>query len=72
MRKLKKAGKGGFSGKPVEEKSNELIRYAYKLCGDRFLLIGVGGVFTPEDAYKKILYGASLVQLITGMIFMGH
>ncbi|MEK7629696.1 MAG: dihydroorotate dehydrogenase (quinone) [Patescibacteria group bacterium] len=68
---IKKAGKGGFSGKPVEEKSNELIRYAYKLCGDRFLLIGVGGVFTPEDAYKKILYGASLVQLITGMIFMG-
>lgn len=68
---IKNAGKGGFSGKPTEEKSNQLLRFAYKLCHDRFLLIGVGGVFTAEDAYKKILSGASLVQLITGMIYMG-
>ncbi|MDP3800175.1 MAG: dihydroorotate dehydrogenase (quinone) [bacterium] len=68
---IKKAGKGGFSGKPTEEKSNQLLRFAYKLCHDRFLLIGVGGIFTAEDAYRKILSGASVVQLITGMIFMG-
>ncbi len=71
IEEVKKAGKGGFSGKPVEEKSNQLLRFAYKLCHDRFLLIGVGGIFTAEDAYKKILAGASVVQLITGMIFMG-
>ncbi len=68
---IKNAPSGNFSGKPVEKKSNELIRYAYKNFGDRFIIIGVGGVFTGKDAYKKILLGASLVQLITGMIFLG-
>ncbi len=68
---IKNAPSGNFSGKPVEEKSNELIKYAYKNFSDRFILIGVGGVFTGKDAYKKILLGASLVQLITGMIFLG-
>ena len=65
------AGKGNFSGKPVEEKSNEILRFAYKTYKDRFILVGVGGVFTAEDAYKKIQLGASLVQLITGMVFNG-
>lgn len=68
---IKKAGKGNFSGKPVEEKSNKILSYAYATYGKRFILVGVGGVFTAEDAYKKILLGASLVQIITGMIFMG-
>ena len=62
---------GNISGKPVQEKSNEWLARAYKLHGDRFILIGVGGVFTAEDAYKKILLGASLIQLITGMVYMG-
>ena len=35
------------------------------------MLVGVGGIFTAEDAYRKIRLGASLVQLITGMIFEG-
>ncbi|MFA6475710.1 MAG: dihydroorotate dehydrogenase (quinone) [Patescibacteria group bacterium] len=68
---IKRAGQGNFSGKPVEEASNNLLRLAYKKYHERFILIGVGGVFTAEDAYKKILYGASLVQLITGMVYMG-
>ncbi|MEK7576457.1 MAG: dihydroorotate dehydrogenase (quinone) [Patescibacteria group bacterium] len=68
---VEKAGAGNFSGKPVEKKSNELLRYAYKTYHERFILIGVGGVFTAEDAYQKICFGASLVQLITGMVFMG-
>lgn len=68
---IQKAGRGNFSGKPLERQSNDMLRYAYKACHERFILIGVGGVFTGEDAYKKILSGASLVQLITGMIFMG-
>ena len=71
VEEIKRAGKGNFSGKPVEEKSNEILRYAYRTYGERFTLIGVGGVFTPEDAYKKIRLGASLVQMITGMVFMG-
>lgn len=68
---IKKAGKGNFSGKPVEEKSNTMLHYAYQNYKNRFVLIGVGGIFTAEDAYRKILLGASLVELITGMIFMG-
>ena len=65
------AGQGNFSGKPAEEKANEMLRHARELYPDRFLLVGVGGIFTAEDAYKKILCGASLVQMITGMVFMG-
>ena len=63
--------KGGLSGKPTWEQSNELIRRTYKAYGDRFVIVGVGGVFSAEDAYTKIRLGASLVALITGMIFNG-
>jgi dihydroorotate dehydrogenase subfamily 2 len=65
------AGTGNFSGKPVEEKSNELLQFAYKKYNQRFILIGTGGVFTAADAYKKITSGASLIQMITGMIYQG-
>lgn len=68
---IKNAGKGNFSGKPTEAKSNELIAFAYARYKERFTIIGCGGVFTAEDAYKKIKLGASLIQLITGMIYMG-
>jgi len=62
---------GSFSGKPAEKRSNELISLAYKTYGGRLTIIGCGGVFSVEDAYKKIKLGASLVQLITGLIFEG-
>ena len=63
--------KGNFSGKPTEKISNELIGKVYQEFGDQIKIIGVGGVFSAEDAYEKIIHGASLVQLITGMIFEG-
>jgi dihydroorotate dehydrogenase subfamily 2 len=63
--------KGNFSGKPTEKRSNELISLAYKKYGKRFVIIGCGGIFNARDAYRKIKLGASLVQLITGMIFEG-
>jgi dihydroorotate dehydrogenase len=62
---------GNFSGKPTFNRSNELIELAFQHYGDRLVIIGCGGVFSAEDAYKKITLGASLVQLITGMIFVG-
>ncbi len=65
------AGKGNFSGKPTKKRSNELLRLTYKKYGKRLILIGCGGIFCAEDAYAKIRAGASLVQLITGMIFEG-
>lgn len=66
-----KAGKGNFSGKPTEKRTNNLLRAAYKEFGKRYVFIGCGGVFNAEDAYRKIKLGASLVQMITGMIYEG-
>ena len=63
--------KGNFSGKPTEKRSNELISLAYKICGEKLIIIGCGGIFNADDAYRKIKAGASLVELITGMIFEG-
>lgn len=63
--------KGGLSGKPTWERSNALIRETYKRYGDKLTIIGVGGIFSADDAYEKIQNGASLVALITGMIFEG-
>ncbi len=62
---------GNFSGKPCEPRSNELIVKTYKKYGDKLVIIGTGGIFSAADAYKKIKLGASLVQLITGMIYQG-
>jgi dihydroorotate dehydrogenase len=63
--------KGGISGKPTFELSNALISKTYKKYGDKFVIIGVGGIFSAEDAYEKIKRGASIVQLITGLIYKG-
>lgn len=68
---LKKYPVGNFSGKPTEKRSNELIQLAYKKYGKKLIIIGCGGVFSAKDAYKKIKLGASLVQLITGLVFEG-
>jgi len=64
-------GRGGLSGKVVQELSDKMLADIYRKEGKRFVLVGCGGVFTAEDAYKKIRLGASLVQMITGMIFEG-
>ncbi len=66
-----KFAKGNFSGKPTFEDSNRLIKLAYKHYKDRFVIIGCGGIFSAEDAYEKIKNGATLVQLITGLVYQG-
>ncbi|MEK7097034.1 MAG: dihydroorotate dehydrogenase 2, partial [Patescibacteria group bacterium] len=71
QREVKKFSVGSFSGKPCEPRSNELIKLTYKKYGNKLIIIGCGGVFNGKDAYKKIKLGASLVQLITGMIYQG-
>jgi dihydroorotate dehydrogenase subfamily 2 len=68
---IRKFKVGSFSGKPCEERSNELIKLTYKKYGKKLIIIGCGGIFNGQDAYKKIKLGASLVQLITGMIYQG-
>jgi dihydroorotate dehydrogenase len=63
--------RGGLSGKPCFELSNDLIAKTRKVYGKRFTIIGVGGIFSGEDALAKFRAGADLVQLITGMVFQG-
>lgn len=68
---IEKAGIGSFSGKPTEQMTNVLISAIYEKYRDRFVIIGCGGIFDGKDAYEKIKRGASLVQMITGMIYEG-
>jgi len=64
-------GNGGLSGKPIKEKSTEVIRYLAQKSNKSFAIIGVGGIFTPEDAKEKLDAGADLVQVFTGFIYEG-
>lgn len=68
---ITRSGKGNFSGKPTEKITNTLISAIYKKYKDRFIIIGCGGIFNGKDAYEKIKRGATLVQMITGMIYEG-
>ena len=63
--------KGGLSGKPIEKISNRIINEFYNLVGNQIKIIGVGGVDSAKSAYEKILSGATLVQLYTGMVYRG-
>ena len=63
--------KGGLSGKPIEEKSTNLIDKFYDILKGRIKIIGVGGVDSGISAYKKFLAGADYVQLYTGMVYRG-
>ena len=62
---------GGLSGAPLKDKSTEMIRKIYRLTKGKIPIIGVGGIFTAEDAWNKITAGASIVQLYTGLVFEG-
>ena len=68
---INKLEKGGLSGKPLEKRSNELINKFYKILKNKIKIIGVGGVDSGHSAYQKIINGASLVQIYTGMIYQG-
>lgn len=62
---------GGLSGRPLTQRSTEWISEIYREVGSQVPIIGVGGIFTGDDAYEKIKAGASLVQVYTGMIYEG-
>ncbi len=63
--------KGGLSGKPLFEVSNRIISKFYRHIGKKIKIIGVGGVDSGQTAFEKIIRGASLVQLYTGMVYKG-
>lgn len=64
-------GPGGLSGKPLGCQSNEVIRTIYRYSKGKFPIIGVGGIFSGQDAFDKIAAGACLVQAYTGFVYHG-
>jgi len=70
-KRVEACGAGGLSGKPLTSRATQMIAELYKLTRGQVPLIGVGGIFTAEDAWEKICAGASLVQLYTGFIYQG-
>jgi dihydroorotate dehydrogenase len=62
---------GGLSGKPVRDKSTQVIKYLHQKSKGSFPIIGVGGIHSAKDAQEKLDAGASLVQIYTGFIYEG-
>jgi dihydroorotate dehydrogenase len=65
------AEQGGLSGRPLTRRSTEVIRFLHQKSDGKIPIIGVGGIYTPEDAIEKLEAGASLLQLYTGFIYEG-
>ncbi|MBT9316495.1 quinone-dependent dihydroorotate dehydrogenase [Leptothoe spongobia] len=62
---------GGISGAPVRQRATEVVRYIYQKTHGQLPIIGVGGIFTADDAWDKITAGASLLQVYTGWVYEG-
>ncbi len=69
--KVTSIGAGGLSGKPLTQRSTEVIRYLVQKSNHSFPVIGVGGIHSAEDAIEKLDAGASLVQVYSGFIYEG-
>nr|CAG4651101.1 EOG090X08P9 [Simocephalus serrulatus]SVE94326.1 EOG090X08P9 [Simocephalus serrulatus] len=66
-----KSETGGLSGQPLKDVSTRCIRDIYRLTRGQIPIVGVGGVASGQDAYEKVLAGASLIQLYTSFAFQG-
>lgn len=62
---------GGLSGRPLRQRSTELIHHIYSYTQAKLPIIGVGGIFDAQDAWEKIGAGASLLQVYSGMVYQG-
>lgn len=62
---------GGLSGAPLRERSTEVVRRVAEWSKNRLVVIGVGGIFTAQQAREKLDAGASLIQLYTGLVYRG-
>lgn len=68
---VEKMGNGGLSGKPLADRTNEVIRYLRAQLGKDYPIIGVGGIMSVEDAIEKLKAGADLIQIYTGFVYEG-
>jgi dihydroorotate dehydrogenase len=64
-------GAGGVSGRVLGKRSTEVIRYLHQKSKGAFPIVGVGGIFSSQDAIEKLEAGASLIQVYSGMIYEG-
>ncbi len=62
---------GGLSGRPLSARSTECVRHIYRQTRGKLPVIGVGGIFDAGDAWEKIVAGASLLQIYTGLVYRG-
>ena len=62
---------GGISGLPVKQRATEVIRFIYAETGGNLPIVGVGGIFNADDAWEKIVAGASILQVYTGWVYEG-
>ncbi len=69
--KIEAIGAGGLSGKPLKNRSTEVVQFLRSKLGNSFVIIGVGGIFTAQDAIEKLEAGADLVQVYTGFVYEG-
>jgi len=69
--KVDAIGAGGLSGAPLRDRSTEVIAYLHQKSNGAFPIIGVGGIYTAEDAIEKMKAGATLVQVYSGFIYEG-
>ena len=68
---IEKIGTGGLSGRPLSQRSTEVIRYIHQKSKGAFPIMGVGGIHSVEDALEKLDAGATLLQIYTGFIYEG-
>ena len=62
---------GGISGLPVKQRATEVISFIYQETGGNLPIVGVGGIFNADDAWEKIIAGASILQVYTGWVYEG-
>lgn len=71
QKRIDSIGNGGLSGKPLSERSRAVVSRLFRRTEGKVPIIGVGGIFTADDAWRMIGAGASLVQIYTGFIYEG-
>ena len=71
LKSSQKIEQGGLSGKPLKERSTEVVRTLFQELGNEVTIIGTGGIFNGTDAYEKIRAGAAAVQIYTALIYEG-
>jgi dihydroorotate dehydrogenase len=62
---------GGLAGAPLKDRATDVIRHIYRSTNGTLPIIGVGGIFSADDAWEKLTAGASLLQVYTGWIYEG-